>query len=478
MNAISFLDQVEAQKITIVEYIHQNQRSITIADLQKDLGISDYLSAKLIAEIEEDFFLYLNKRPYIFSEGVFENIKIFNEDILLLKSNYFKQTLKSKMFDLLSFENKKLKDFSRENFLGMTKTYNLRSSIKEILEQYDITIKENKLVGDEGNIRQLIFNVYYYFFNGIEYPFDEETQQKCHKLIYFLEINENIHLTLTQRTKIEFYLSIAILRQNKHYFINKKNGNFSLDTIYKLKKFFMKELDIPEEQVLNEISDFYLFLRINRMVDMDYFEVNMEDNDLLVKLNHLFFQELSRTLKLDTEKRLIIEKKMRSNITAIHEKILFFANISNTFIDEEQIAYFQENYFVFHHFSVNFINEKLTGLFPGLDKEAKVNIYYDYIFELIDNIDIAEIEKPVNVTVDFSNGRTYSNYIAKNIQSLSNLNVEISNTIRSDTQIYISDYYNYKLDTHQVIWKNPPNEYDWEYLVNLIVNLKDVEIEK
>ena len=86
---------------------------------------------------------------------------------------------------------------------------------------------------------------------------------------------------------------------------------------------------------------------------------------------------------------------------------------------------------------------------------------------------IETLERPVCVCVDFTFGKYYNEFIAKQINGFKHFNLFIVDRLTADTDIYISDCNIDHSTISQIIWKNPPTADDWEDFGNKIVEIKN-----
>ncbi|MFT8668543.1 MAG: hypothetical protein ABF778_02205 [Liquorilactobacillus hordei] len=78
----------------------------------------------------------------------------------------------------------------------------------------------------------------------------------------------------------------------------------------------------------------------------------------------------------------------------------------------------------------------------------------------------------VILCIDFSGGPYVNSYILSLFKSYVNINVDVSNVLTSETDLYLSDQYiEYQL-INQVIWLKPPTPLDWAELGEKIVEIK------
>ena len=82
--------------------------------------------------------------------------------------------------------------------------------------------------------------------------------------------------------------------------------------------------------------------------------------------------------------------------------------------------------------------------------------------------------KPIKICVDFSLGVNYNKMILTNLQTFSYLNIEVSDTLTSETDLLISDYYfNEKLvNCEYLVWNMPPTASDWANVGEALMRIK------
>lgn len=110
------------------------------------------------------------------------------------------------------------------------------------------------------------------------------------------------------------------------------------------------------------------------------------------------------------------------------------------------------------------------GLFHSHQERNK--LYYDYLFFLITQISVEELEEPVFICIDFSHGSSYNAYIQMMLRSLQSMNICYENKLSTKTQIYLSDFLIDNLPCLQMIWKRPPTPDDWAEFGHLLIKVK------
>ncbi len=477
MDVMKLLDDTARNKLEMVEIIHSDYKlKIDIDYLVKKTNLSKFKVKGTLEDLQRDLeeenksFFYIN-RGEIVPVGTISNL-----DILKLRLRYIKESILFKLYETILFTNDSLQDFTNQNFIGMTRLYAIRQELSNLLKTDDLKLKNNKIMGLEETIRLTSFNCYYYYFNGTEYPFSEDIKRKINKLIIWMEHYFSLKITNSERNKLVLFLSIAYLRVKQGGFIEKPPIHEEIEEVVLLKNLINKYLHLTENIALNEAQTIYVFMYINEIIERKenlYFD---EVSEKIGNMSDIFIRQFERTI--DRNKEIVDLPYMKKRITHVHEQLLLLPSNSTTFIDTDQIQFFEENYRVFHEFVRNFIEYSNDRFDLQLTNTGKTKLYFDYMFELIEYIPLEIIEEPIFITVDFSHGHSYSKFIAKSIKSFPSLNVLIEWRFSSKTDLYISDLYNRNLPYEQIIWRNPPDENDWEEFIDKIIELRSQKNER
>lgn len=149
-------------------------------------------------------------------------------------------------------------------------------------------------------------------------------------------------------------------------------------------------------------------------------------------------------------------------------------------------------YFSFNYATDSFTSDIINAQFRELFTEASIlvedfidannetfdeltettSLYYDLLFILITSISSTELQTPLHVYVDFSRSPAYSNHIKNNIQSFNSLNITFDTIISNDTDLFISDFADYRIKIPQIIWRDPPTVNDWSILGDTMIDIK------
>ena len=321
--------------------------------------------------------------------------KLINLDLVDQKINHFKKKLinfddvkESFEFDLLLFENLKLKVFDK-----------VCDELKKSLSKYNVKLNfefEELII---NNIFKKVLTIYqekYYLFIL--------TQIKKMKNIDRKKIKEQIIIIFQkiEDSKIDFDQEYRLYKSNLQFEL-KKNVFFKIEEIIKNEKkqfrnkytkivflnevdnyFFEKVINENGENLYNEIIEYFknpkqvlknyfncrIFFLYKKSINEKYNEGNQ-----LLKKSQLYFKEVAEKVdNIDFDKNIIVECK--NNRIDSNEKALFKFYIAKEMITQKKVS----NYFTIQ------INEKKY-------------IFTKYIDLKIDNFENSKINVPKNLKI-------------------------------------------------------------------------------
>lgn len=140
------------------------------------------------------------------------------------------------------------------------------------------------------------------------------------------------------------------------------------------------------------------------------------------------------------------------------------------------MKFFQQTYPLFDLIVTSFISKLATSPQRPLTQNDQNNLYFSYMFAMINSVQLDDTADQVYVCVDFSQGKLYTDYIIKTLQAFSNARIIIEPRLSAKTDIYLSDFYSTHIKQQQIIWQNPPTAVDWTELADTIVIIKKQKI--
>lgn len=487
MNFSLFFEKDDAVKYHIlVSFSEQQDMLISEADLMEQFELSTYKLRQAIELINVDL-LEIGHEPATLidnpEKGILKGVNVSNEILQIILLKYLQ---KSTIFSAFEYEfiysNYMSKNtYIKNNFISKTTFYNAATQLQGVLKQSNFFESSEKKEDEEYLIRLHLFQFYYTAYNGLESPFPE-LDSLVAAVIDQIENNFNLNVTPTKQVKLESLIKIWILRlKNQSFLQTMENSQFNIDDIHVQKLFpiaaiVKEELKITISQL--ELNYLLVFLVTQEYVDRSEFVMGNFTTDLSVSLTSLFMQELKAS-KMFSQVELVDFNKINDIINDIHIQFSTFFIEPTTFTSIEQLDFFHQTYPMFHEVIINFINLVREKKLIDFNNAESANLYFSYMFALINNIPSAALTDKVFVCVDFSQGTLYSEYVINTLASFGNAHLIIETSPSSQTNIYLSDFRSRQLTKPtQIIWRNPPSPHDWSALGETIVAYTQLKNEK
>lgn len=468
-----------------------------ILDMLEENNRYELLFARLMEEYNYQILTekyacdYLNvsryKLYYFINElnSYLENneIKVNDESVILyspittidLEKLKYTFILQSKNFLLLHsiVEGKKsIKSFAKKEYLSLPQAYRKRGQLSAILkEEIETTIKGMSLISEnELAIRNGLFDIYFYFFGGFEFPFPQEISDKYVEIEQFLLAGWRLRLSKTDAQKLKLFLFIQLSRISSNNILDDVE-------VEQLKEYIQFQSDTP--YVLPEKIN---FPKNEELFLMTYIGLNFDKDKLAIvrqgELGRLVASFIN-VLEEELQDKYPVKEQLLHQSELIFANWLTFSNQATSFIEESQIGYFSEMYPLFHTIAFQFVNEYCRILDNAEITNSQLTKYYfDIIFLLIRSISLTEVESVVMICVDFSHGEMYNAFIKRNLENYRDLNIQLQDVFDRNTDIYLSDIYLPNLVVKQIIWRDPPTKNDWINFGDSVLAIKEKKIEK
>ncbi len=466
------LNKEDYQKIAIFSYLESSYTElVSIKRIEKQMNLTYFKTTKLIHELMADFkemglddFFYIEK-----DSGMYRYKKNGLDSLNRLLWMYGRRSL---MFNYLDFflktVNLTLEKFSETFYISVSTAFKIKNEVEKCLNNYELSLK-NEQGMQEAQFRFILSQVYYIFFKEYEEPFPHTLFIEAEKML------EELESTLVlpknggmKRTQVIYYLVFSLFRiKQKKY---STTANLYLLEDQKIVDTIM--IRCPQVSkwlaTANELETFVNYLRTTGWLSG---ETSMERNyeSLLTKL----FTILEERGKMSLDD---VKKRLRPKLTLLFTK---YATHKNQIIDSHffsSLKIFQENYGMFLEMVHSFIEEKECRELLGELKGNK-KFLMELLFILINKIPYQLLEKKVLVSVDFSIGCEYNEFIARTIENLPFANVVVDFSYSDHTDIYLSDVLTKEIDSRYLIWNSPPTAKDWEIFGNLVSSVKESERE-
>lgn len=460
----------------ILKYIENYKNHYcTVSELSKILAISVYKVETYIDELNTHLYLISKDTEICIKKS--GEISCANLDYVTVKKIRIKFIRICELFNIL--DNFFISEIPMKKQVGLlhssqTASYVKFRHLKSLLNEENILIKKNRIIGEELNVRSIFFSTYYELFNGIENPFPKEIRQLTDKIIKQFSSQYLLIIPKTKEIKLTMFISIWFIRLKNKHFIQETYVDYGKNDFTKwLKKTLTMDFSISDKQIEKEIGYFLMFCHFE--IDNEKFikkfltfDMHEEADKLTQKFISMFF---------DTFQYVIKDDFIENELTNIHIKWLVYRFKNQSFIVRGKFNYFQETNPAIDKFIRKFFLEIEKSVFFQSESE-KNKLYYDYLFLLVTRLPMEEIEAPLNVCIDFSHGNNYNDYIKMMLQSLQSMNLIFEAKISNNTKLFLSDCAMDKLNCEQLIWKKPPTSNDWKELGELLVQLKEGTFER
>lgn len=441
------------------------------------MSLTRYRLDKLFDDLNHDLITVSTDVPCYIDEQVSGVWHANNISTIILQKLQLQYLFRSHVYAALEyrfFYNNltKKSDFSKAHHLSRTAFYSKLSTVDKLLTKIGFFVPGTTLNDDEFTVRLHLFQLYYTLFNGIAEPFTE-LDEPVVAIITAYQHHFQHQLAPTQKVKLRIFLKIWLKRlQNKCYL---SSDHFAAQAANVRGQSFLTEVKqlLAPAIVLSdsELHDLYFFLLSQEMVQLDS---EQELIRLFPTANLLTDHVLERL-----HKQKIIENQnqldwrgLRHSLLGIHIQYTSFYIEPTTFTDEKKVKFFQDLYpafdFVIHDF-LQYLNEK--QLLP-LSTASRVNLYFSYMFSLINAIPPELVVDRVHIFVDFSQGCLYTDYVKKSLDAFNHANLVLETALSDHIDLYISDFFSKEVTAPQIIWQDPPTPTDWSLLADMILNLK------
>lgn len=469
---ICFLDEEKYLTVQLFEFLaHKEHGYASINVLKEELGLSQYQLNKLaenaltVGQQFDDVEIQYNKSKGIIATGV--TTQILKRIISLMAQ----ESLRLQIFvhDYLNYGGKSTADFVKKVGISRATFFRSKAALSKALEtQLPVSIKN-----DEIRLRFYIFDVLYYF-SYTDYIDSPKVKSAVTDLLRDAILIWKLSLSNTQRKQLLYFISIVHLRTLSGNTLTDSNENNIMDTaddprVRTFAEIIKKQYQLPQKQALR---------------DSRYFMTFLTTNDLLEEKNFLQLKNLAEIKYLTQKQCVVLEEELQINTTKpeyesfvtslfkINAKTLSPSFFNNSFIDPKQIFFFQESYPQADQIALSFV--ELCAAKSGilLDQEELTQLYYSYLFNILNEIPINIFRDKVKIAIDFSQGAVYTKYIYNQVKQFDNLNIVITNSLSNDCDIYLSNIYDPLIKKRQVIWENPPLAEDWAFLGDVIVDVK------
>ena len=483
INMNNFLDEHARYCLSILNVLDLRKTQYTSVELLVEiLGISKFKVTNYLVKLEKDLKETTDTKMIHHAKGELEIEGLTTEVIRKIRLLYLKQSEVFLLFHEMVCYGTTPEKFANKFFLSRSKAYTIKKELADVFDGTSIEISEGRFIGEESEIRKVFFEVYHFFFNGFEFPFDLTIREKEQEIFEVVRSSLNLESILTRMIKLEIFLAIVYIRIKQKMYIQKIDVVFDEEALTQLRKTLLlveNKLNtmtkIPSAYHRAEQDWLILFLISEECIPFKDYQRALLPNERLYQLSgqqkETFFNGVALDLQSVNQKE--VEASLFSELILVNFKLWYSNQSRVTFVSEEQKQYFAEVYPQFHSIALAFLAIAKSEQSIRIEQMEEAGIYYDYMFAIISSIPQRLLKDKVYVCVDFSRGESYSEFISQNILAFQGLNIVIQKKVSNQTQIYVSDFMLDKLNCEQIIWKNPPTDEDWLLFGDSVVKVRN-----
>lgn len=175
------IEEEDREKLLLARYLEFEKKNyVVLPKLYETLGLSKFKTRNYIIELNKEFTEFKTKPEIQISEEAEIHVERLNlTDIKNLRRIYFQRSKIARLLTEIVDSKVTIEKFAENHFLSISRAYVKRRELVSFLEQHQIKLKKNILVGEEINIRNVLFGVYFGVFNGFSMPFRESVMNEA-----------------------------------------------------------------------------------------------------------------------------------------------------------------------------------------------------------------------------------------------------------------------------------------------------------
>ena len=455
MEFLNVLNDFERDKINLFTRILDNpNREIELRNLQESMSMSRYKVANLLESLNYDIKLLTEYSGMIINAHTVIPAKNFSRHTLsMMKKYYFELSpMRVLMIEVLdegnfpSFQKIEVKYSWPKTFF-----YQQKNKYDKLYEEFSNV----RQVDEESDLRYFIYNSFA-FFGAFPAKLEHLNMRN----------NKNLQsISNTQKFKAELMLWIVEKRVLSKKIISEESLVISNELA---DSSLLTFLPITKKKLQREtlfVIQFYYYAGIMNVGELTAAAFKKEEREN--------FSEITQTFLNGIEELLREKNNYQDEITKLCNEISSQVILDRIcFIQTDQfslnIQYFADVY--------PFLNNRVSRIVDELEQHwmipDKKRAYFNIITSMLTSEIPFSLKDRVILCIDFSGGPYVNSYILSLFKSYVNINVDVSNVLTSETDLYLSDQYiEYQL-INQVIWLKPPTPLDWAELGEKIVEIK------
>ncbi|MEG2752935.1 MAG: helix-turn-helix domain-containing protein [Carnobacterium sp.] len=389
-------------------------------------------------------------------------IQILKEEILFVLIN-----------TALKNETQDVQLFLEKNYISLSLYYSYQKRLNQFLKKYSIQLIANPYIhfeGEEHKIRLFLYQFYWEFFQGNEWPFEKVSKLDTHKLTDKIQNDMQDGMGVTQKIQLSYAVAICASRIKSGCYIEKehslpfKRTNVLLN-IFNFYGNVIKTWSHKVPNIENEIVCLWYLSGMFATVSLKDWETADESdaNQQAVQLINNLVQNLDFIFKEKNKEQELVCQLLFS----IYQEQNYFELVFETNSKELQK---QVPSSIFKR--INNCVEHLACLM----KKDKDNAQSDRLLKRFFDLLLPMIQESLNkVKVKlYTVGTPYDYFLQKKELEMRDKSLMVvENSANEELDLIISDFY--LEEEYQVpvfIRSFPSTDNDWELLSNLVSKIK------
>ncbi|WP_413487148.1 helix-turn-helix domain-containing protein [Carnobacterium maltaromaticum] len=389
-------------------------------------------------------------------------IQILKEEILFVLIN-----------TALKNETQDVQLFLEKNYISLSLYYSYQKRLNQFLKKYSIQLIANPYIhfeGEEHKIRLFLYQFYWEFFQGNEWPFEKVSKLDTHKLTDKIQNDMQDGMGVTQKIQLSYAVAICASRIKSGCYIEKEHSlPFKrTDVFLNIFNFYgnvIKTWSHKVPNIENEIVCLWYLSGMFATVSLKDWETADESdaNQQAVQLINNLVQNLDFIFKEKNKEQELVCQLLLS----IYQEQNYFELVFETNSKELQK---QVPSSIFKR--INNCVEHLACLM----KKDKDNAQSDRLLKRFFDLLLPMIQESLNkVKVKlYTVGTPYDYFLQKKELEMRDKSLMVvENSANEELDLIISDFY--LEEEYQVpvfIRSFPSTDNDWELLSNLVSKIK------
>lgn len=477
------LDKNDSTCLSILSELAQEPtHSLGRQTLIDQFGLSSFRLNNYFETINADLASISDGEPPRYLEeavkGIFRAHNVNTLTIQKMTLLYFKRSMKFSVFEYYFLFDQLLttKQYQANHYLTPTVFYRMSNQLKKDCETLNFYSVADINQEREFIIRLRLFQLYYTVYSGIESFHPEFDSQEDQILALFEKYLVN-QPQATQQIKLGVLIKIWLMRlNNKHQMKQVTLGDDVRDATYQALQRDLQALLGDQFDVDNAEMDYlYSFLITQgfvRDISDDYIEANFPKATKISRDFIAFF----KTKNFIDQTTNIKSTGLYHCLLRVNLQFTLFYVEPTTFIDAKKAKFFRHLYPTFDFVIRAFLQQLKQESVYDLSDRQIINLYFSYMFSLINKVPARLVSDKVAICVDFSEGTLYSEYVMRSLAAFNHAHIIVQPYVDENTDIYISDFYSDKFNVAKVIWTDPPTAQDWSDLADLILRCKQARL--